>query len=737
MALMGSFSSCSDDVTLDGADAVYIDITPSTISLRAGERQRIAARVTNQDGKVIETPILWSVDDESVAKLVPVYRPLPTPDPGTPGEGEGEGEEGGEEPGGDVETQDSSEPTEPTEPTEPNEPSEEQGEFLYYAVEAQAGAQGKSTYLRVQLENGKQAVCPVTVVRGEIKGALTPITELAYSHGDRFCDTIFFKLSSPTILDDYELSVEFVTDPASILDYTYDFPADNIIERERSVRTVDETKAMEFTYFPMEKDELVSGDTLRIRFKGPYLDSKATCRVTLTDPDYGTTEVYEVPVISYPVLSCGFEVDGKRPYYTPSNPSNIKQTMLAQTIDVNSTFDVGLCIGVLYGFDLSRAQVVAAHEAGWFKWEIEGSAVIIEEEYFDLKYDGGVVPYLRVRAGAREGVCVLRYKTPFQTFTCNLSVENYNISHPVESIEVSNPSTGHTYAEGEVVDFTWRPYGALDIFVMPEASYEFHKPEVTVADESILTVNPVGADAGYTREFTFYNEGSTTLTIKALDKTRTVPVTVTDVCLQIDWSLNHVSEVLVGQDFELAASVLLTSQRQNPYDLTWTFSDPNAVSWRVKPDDPSTIIVTPLAAGDISVTASLKGVTSEPYSFTINASQDYNYGDSEDDFWYADASGWLTLGFNTFLDDPDALIITIESIELEGFEDMAGHFTGNDASVDVLHMYNCEYDITITQTREPDGDYEVDEAYWTISGTVTLPNGSKITFNNTIVKVCG
>lgn len=727
MAMTGSFTSCSDDVTLDGADAVYIDITPSEINIQVGQRQRISARVTNQDGKEIETPIIWSVDDETVARVVPVYKELPTPDPGTPdpGEGEGGGDTGDvEDPG--TETQEAA-----TDPSTPDEP--EHGELLYYAVEAVPGAQGKSTYLRVQLENGKQAISPVTVVRGELAGAITPITTLGYSHFSRTIDTVLFRISSPTLLDDYVYNAEIIMDPADILDYTYTFPAEGSFP-EREINTATTDRRRTFQLVDMDREDMISGDTLRVLFVGPYLASKATLRVSLTNPEHGNQEVVEVPLISYPDLSCGFEVNGKRPFSTPETPSNIKQTLLYQTIDINQTFNVSLCVGVLGGWDLDRAQVMACQDAGWFGWNIDGSSVIVEDEFYDLDYVGGVVPILQVRSGAREGLTVITYKTPLQTYTCNLQVEDYRVSHPIESIVVAYGigDEYREYAEGEEIRMPVGETPFMDISVTPEASFEFHDINIEIADQSVLEPYSYGENQGYAQYFRTLAVGSTTITLSCLDKTRVVPVSVYEWCRYIDW-VNPVKDAVVGTPFELKADVTLGSRQHNTNDITWTCSDPSLVTWTVKDGDPNTIVVTPVADGEVSFTASLFGVTSSAATVNIKALQDYEYSDSEDDAWYE--SIYTEDGLYLFNSGNEE--IHIPSVVVDDPANLAGHYTGTDAVCFFLtNMTGCAYDLTITQTVEAEGgEYVSEEVYWTISGTITLPSGSKVVFNNTLLRV--
>lgn len=70
-----SFTACEEEATLDGATEVYITIDPMDINLKLGDTVRISATVTNVSGKVIETPVSWSIEDQTVAAcwVIPLW----------------------------------------------------------------------------------------------------------------------------------------------------------------------------------------------------------------------------------------------------------------------------------------------------------------------------------------------------------------------------------------------------------------------------------------------------------------------------------------------------------------------------------------------------------------------------------------------------------------------------------------------------------------------------------------
>ena len=150
-------ASCNDDATLENSQEVYIDISPSNIVLSMGDTLAISATVSNTSGKIIDTPIEWSLDDESVVTLL--------------------------------------------------------GDSALVCI---AGALDRgstdvyTTKLRASLVNGKYAVAGV-MVRPNIPDGVTPDfdTYTSYNTED---DEIWFTVSPKSLLDDYQPVVTLSND---------------------------------------------------------------------------------------------------------------------------------------------------------------------------------------------------------------------------------------------------------------------------------------------------------------------------------------------------------------------------------------------------------------------------------------------------------------------------------------------------------------------------------------------
>lgn len=141
LLLVCMLSGCKEDNTLEGADEVYIEISPKNSYIMLGDTIRLKVTVTNISGDTIHTPIKWSVDDENVLKI-------------------------------------------------------EDGNLI-----ALEGSQGKATNVRAILQNGKYALSKMTVINHNIDGvsALTP----SYYSYNKENDTVWFVINPKNLLLDY------------------------------------------------------------------------------------------------------------------------------------------------------------------------------------------------------------------------------------------------------------------------------------------------------------------------------------------------------------------------------------------------------------------------------------------------------------------------------------------------------------------------------------------------------
>jgi len=186
----GAITGCSEEATLDGANAVYLELQPSDIYLRLGDTVKIAPRVTNEAGDVIPTQVSLSVDDETVAKIL-----------------------------GDT------------------------------AVVAVDGGQDRSTKLRASLVNGQYAITTVNVQKNTPKGVcainelMDTISELK-SWGVKHA-TAVFAVEPRELIKDYSVGNGISAELEGLEPYTE--------ETDGQLITIDEKKALITVHFTTPK----------------------------------------------------------------------------------------------------------------------------------------------------------------------------------------------------------------------------------------------------------------------------------------------------------------------------------------------------------------------------------------------------------------------------------------------------------------------------------------------------
>lgn len=684
MVALAGLSACSDEKdTLSGADAIYIEMTPTDPTLCAGDTLYVSAVVSNVSGKVIDTPIKWSVDDESIAKVTEIRIAKPAKkgskaDDGGFNDGDGE--------------------------LLPPDPTVVDSVITYRtAVIAMSEAQGKSTKLRATLENGDYAVTTVNVVSRELSNALNPYVETKRSYQREMNDTVWFTVTPYSILSECTPDYEFETTEVY---NSGDNPDENVFKHPYSEKS----------------ENLVFDEELNrvgVVFTAPRICGKGLCTLTLTNRE-GNTVSSKAALLIHPELSPGFEVDGKRPRYGPPTPSNIKQTLINPVMDVNSTHLVGVCLGVDKGLDLDVFNASAAEDNGLCYWEIDGSAVVVEDAYYDYKYDTsndqeevgmGYVSYLKVRSGTREGLTTIRYVMPDQTLVCNLTVEDFKKSHPVERVYVTNGDMENP-VELTSASFRLGEPAQLTVMVDPIASFKYHGLTITTSDNSIIEpLEHVEADGNVYR-FNVKGVGNAVLTFTSLDKSLQFPVTVTDRVEVLNWEVGTIDKIVNGTTDEIKVNVKMASGLPLSHEVTWIVSDPSVAKVTTKPGTYDVGVVTALQPGTFTVTAEYDGVQSPAQTIEVIAVQDIKASSySEDELYigYDSDSGSMYIGFGFSLE-------FYATIPYSG-QEFNGTITGNDANV----MWNgtfddCEYNLNFI----PNDDGTV-----SIKGYIKLPTGAR------------
>lgn len=700
MVAMAGLSACDDEKnTLSGADAVYIEMTPTNPNLCAGDTMTVSAVVTNVSGKVIDTPVKWTTDDESIVKVITIRTAKPVKGSRADGDetGEGEGETGGED------------------PVVPSAPTVVDSVITYRtAIVGMPEAQGKSTKLRATLENGENAMTVVNVVSRALgKDMLTPYVAAKRSYQLENNDTVWFACSNMGVLNECVPSFEFKIKEVYQSDSSRP-------ESEQNFRMSYETPEENFVV-----DE--ENQRVGVLFTAPRICGKAECTLTLTNRE-GTSVKCTAPMLIYPELSPGFEVEGKRPRYMHPTPSNIKQTLIMDNMDINSTHLVGVCLGVpMKGLDLDVLCATAAEDNGLIYWEVEGSAVVVEDAYYDLKYDCasptdeigmGYVSYLKVRSGSREGMTTIRFVMGDETLVCNLSVENYAKTHPVDDVYVSDGNVENPTKLTESV-FKLSEAASINVTVEPASSFKYHGVTITSSDNSIIEPMEHLASEANVYRFTTKKLGEAVLTITSLDKTITHPVKVVDKVTVLRFPDGTMTSMMNGGTAEVKVDVRMASGAAITSPVSWRTSDSSIATVVPKPGDNYSCIITAHNAGKFKLFAEYDGLETSGYEIEVLAVADMhgsNYG--EEYRLIGDNGDTFYLG----LLEEDTYDTHFYG-EFDWSGDYNGTFTGVSQYVTMMgEEYEgvCEYNITLTDN----GDGTV-----TVNGWVKIPTGATVYFD--------
>jgi len=716
VAVMGAFSSCKEEATLEGADAIYIDMAQTNLSLLAGDTVKLSARVTNASGKEINTPIKWSVDDESVVKIIDIveYEEIPNPDyqppvedeedPGSPGEDEGEGEgegEGGETPETPASRADEGGETPAPDPVPGEEPEYLVTEHHFVGITAPKGSQGKQTFIRATLENGMYALTTVSVGRNSLADAVKwdGNVKTSYRGNSNPIDTVWFNVNPIAVVDDYEVS--------------YD------IELTETITTASNPEDADFAFYgdPIYIDR--KNNRVGVVYSAPRMLGKAKCTLTIGNDGESASDVGEILIC--PEISAGFEYMKNgvlvRPGYGPETPSNPKPKQISEDMNVNSTKNIGVCLGILSGRPDDIRNAMLADSAGYFKWSVDGAGVLVDELFYDENYQSGFVSYIKLRSGIREGKARVTYSMPGQDFVCDVVVKDYSISYPVNDIIVEHD--GVEYAENDLITcYIGTPF-TLNIRTDPEASFAYNIPEVVSSDPSILAVRERGTEDGYTRFFDINGLGTVTLTMTSLDVTKTVRVEVKDRVSRTTWTETYLKELAKGNSADIGINLYMASSGSpvTSYDgvITWSSSDPSVLAVAADPSNPLKATVTGVADGTATVTCNVEGFGELTRDITVFTLSGITFDSSNTAEGYA-FEDWMMMVTNSgeeyyFYYTP--------------LDQYLGHYTGSDGSIEFSG--NTLTDVTYDFTISDNGD-----GMFLVNGWFETPDGVRYTIDNMV-----
>jgi hypothetical protein len=561
LSALALLASCSEDDTLDGAKEVYIEITPSEISLAVGDTLQVSARVTNLSGKTINTPIEWSIDATDIAQV---------------------------------------------------ETRETDGATVVTAIE---GAQGKTTKLRATLLNGKYAVSTVTITTHSPQ-SVVPEQE----------STRMYRISDALESD----TVWFFVEPYSIInDFTPSFAIAKTEGYEDAPATLDATDA------PLVYDP----DLHRVGVAVYPSRSHGSFDVSLTVGGAGETATGTCTVSISPSVKVGMWDPDISGMTAPTGDQFYGFNYeVRKTVDVNT--EVKIYARVLV--DGGRSQDIE-NARGCYSWEVESgnNTLIVGQDEVDNEY--GYDAVLTLRTGISSGETVICFNSPdtaATTMKAYITVKNFDKDYPVNDIVVTPTASGMTLDNLSVT-----VGGNLELTVStdPLTSLAYHRPEVSVADPSVLSYESY---EGTLMLFRGLKPGTTKVTLTSMSITKTLNVTVTDEVSEILWASAPTS-MAAGQSETFQVKVRTASGSTSSYPVTWKSSDTSVLT--VTPaSDSSKATVKALKDGTATITATVTGAGKTlSISQTVNVVSGYADINVSDCGYYMDgnkAGFWFTAG---------------------------------------------------------------------------------------------
>lgn len=513
----GAITGCSEEATLDGADAVYLEIQPTDIYLRLGDTVKINARVTNVAGDEIPTEVALAVDDETIAKIV-----------------------------GDT------------------------------AVVAVNGGQGKTTKLRASLVNGKSAVTNVNIIKNAPLG-INPVNEMGEvvssikSWGVPHA-TVDFAINPLELLDDYSIEDGTISatldglDPCTITDESYN----------GELITVNRKQGIVTVHFTTPKEAKTGKVKLTIGEGGTAMTASVDVNVQPTiqfASFYGETAGPDIS--SMPYLN-GRPSLGTLTMYIASKCDKVLDINTEDEVRVAMNVEGGMREDIL---EAAKCYKWTVKEGGALL-VVRNDYEVVESHGFDavLGVRSGVqtgsvvyecetpcITTEEAAAATEDG----RDPQPL-TLTLNYNVVNIKKDYPIEKIEVNNDNVEIDVNESYIVNMS----------VTPMASYAFQKVKVEIEDPTIVSMKdfegydlPIQGLKPGTTTIKFWAYNNTELV------TKTMTVTVKDPIGSIVIDAVGDSYIFVGGNTTWTAKAYtLSGVLMNDVPMSWESSDNGVVT---------------------------------------------------------------------------------------------------------------------------------------------------------------
>ncbi len=472
-------------------------------------------------------------------------------------------------------------------------------------------------------------------------------------------------------------------------------------------------------------------DWVGVVYRAPRGVGKAVLTVAVDDGKNVSTVDAEIVIAPKAHVYLVYSVND---YYHDGEPVSHPVEVVTATVDINTVIKCRASVYSIFEKDFDAA--IEAYKAGLYKWEINGDCIEVKSEEHDIENNSQysnprLLIYLTLESSEKEGVADISFSTLNYTRRSKLKVENFDVVRPIERIiirEFSNSGYDGTLIEHNDLDERTFVMGetdnsTLEVILLPYENNEYYDIEVVSSDPSIIDVAPNGYGGGYTRKFIARKPGQAVITATARNKSKTMMAYVVDKVLSIN--LNDApAKFMKGDVVEVSANVRMSSGSDEWIpQCEFTVSDPSIVSVENIAGKPNAVRLTALATGEITLTATADGVSSEPVSIMVIDSVNGTISDADVSEAVLTFDGDVAGIYITSKDSQtDYDLLVVEDIARD---DIYGDYNYNDMNLTVKGVKYDAARIAITVTADTaDADYAF------INGSVTMTNGAVLCLSN-------
>ena len=380
-----------------------------------------------------------------------------------------------------------------------------------------------------------------------------------------------------------------------------------------------------------------------------------------------------------------------------------------KTIDVNSEDEVRVAMNVTGG---EMADILEAVKC--YDWElVNGDALIVTKDEHEIVENNGFDAILGVRSGIKTGDVVFKCNTPCIrvedenpapiSLTLTYHVVDIKKTYPVRDITVSNDN----------IEIDMGSTGIIIVRVVPESSWLYQTPKVSVADPEIIRVEPFD---GHELPIRALKPGTTTITLSGYNGsdlvTKNIMVTVKDPVGRIE--IEGTPNIFVGAETRYKGTAYSMSGVLMDVPFEWVSSNTSVATVN------SEGVVEGVAEGATSITAKNSEIVSGARYLRVVAAPDaITSPDGFEGFFEDENSGTDIV----FLDANEGMLIIPN-----GYAD--GIFEGTYNLNGAYYMLN-DARTTATGSVTIAKGTDTDEYIVTMNVTLHISDTNKVTFRFT------